>query len=84
MTTALDHLRDWRDKMAATESGRTFAGLPDRWFDTPTWRCTNGHVGMMYLKSEDKGALCLRCFAPVVLTFPEDFNTASTTEVTAR
>ena len=57
----------------AKETGERFMGLPDRWFDSPRWRCRNGHVSIRYLKSEAVGAdLCLACGEYVWLTFPED------------
>lgn len=49
-----------------------FMGKPDRWWEHPHWRCENDHVSVTYLKSEQKGALCLSCYKPVHLTFPED------------
>jgi hypothetical protein len=48
----------------------TFLGIPERWFDDPTWLCTNGHVSKRYLKSELRGDLCLACFEPVHLCDP--------------
>jgi len=52
-----------------------FMGKPDRWYEDPHWRCENGHVSTMYLKSEAIGcAVCLACFKPVWLTFPEDIE----------
>lgn len=47
-------------------------GKPGRWWDDPTWRCTNGHVSKMILKSSEKGDCCLACGENLVLTFPED------------
>lgn len=50
-----------------------FAGVPERWMDHPKWRCGNGHISTTILKSEAKGMnLCLGCYEPVSLTFPED------------
>jgi hypothetical protein len=58
------------------EKGPRFLGLPERWYEAPgpTWRCENGHVSHCYLKSEEKGYVCLAgdCEKPVWLTFPED------------
>lgn len=51
---------------------KMFLGIPDRWYDDPHWRCSNHHVSTMYLKSEVSGDLCLKCFQPVYMTFPED------------
>lgn len=74
--TALDVLRAMRDDLAASEPGPKFMKLPDRWFDPPgpRFRCTNGHVSRCLLKSEERGDICLACGAPVLLTFPEDFD----------
>lgn len=47
-------------------------GRPGRWWDDPTWRCTNNHVSKMILKSSVKGDCCLACGENVTLTFPED------------
>jgi hypothetical protein len=49
-----------------------FLGIPDRWYDGNRWRCAKGHISRFILKSEVKGALCLECYEPVLLTFPED------------
>ena len=50
-----------------------FLGAPDRWYEKPRWRCPNDHVSTAYLKSEAARAdLCLACYEPVRLTFPED------------
>lgn len=50
-----------------------FLDIPDRWYEVPHWRCPNDHVSTAYLKSDAKRAdLCLKCYEPVRLTFPED------------
>jgi hypothetical protein len=49
-----------------------FLGRPDRWSAEPHWRCPNDHVSTTFLKSEERGDLCLACGANVRLTFPED------------
>lgn len=50
-----------------------FMKIPDRWYEKPRWRCQNDHVSVMYLKSEAAGRdLCLECYEPVYLSFPED------------
>lgn len=54
------------------ETGSRFMGFPERWLDDATWRCENGHVSKMFLKSEVKGDVCLACQKPIWLTFPED------------
>lgn len=59
--------------IGVAEGGEMFLGKPDRWYKEPLWRCVNNHVSLNYLKSEQCGrALCLECFEPVMLTFPED------------
>lgn len=53
-----------------------FMGTPERWYEGGiAWRCPNGHVSRMALKSEQYGAdLCLAagCGFIVRATFPED------------
>lgn len=71
----LEALQVMLQRYAALEAShgvRMFMGRPDRWFEEPRWRCVNDHVSTMYLKSEETGALCLECYEPLVLTFPED------------
>lgn len=68
-----DALKDRQKQWAAKESGPVFMGLPDRWYDTPHWRCQRGHVSTHVLRSEERGcSLCLGCKTRVVLTAPED------------
>jgi rubrerythrin len=57
----------------AKDSGEEmFMGLPDRWYEEgPKWRCDNGHILTMYIKSERHGPIC-SCGAGIWLTFPED------------
>lgn len=50
----------------------TWYKKPERWWDDPTWRCTNNHVNKIYLKSEEKGCVCVKCGNYICLTFPED------------
>lgn len=60
-------------QMADTEDGASFLGWPDRWFDDRHVRCIFDHVSTLSLKSEALGAdVCLVCYQPVHLTFPED------------
>ncbi len=55
------------------EGGPMFLGKPDRWNESPRWRCANDHVSQTLLKSEHKGGyVCRVCFKHVCLTFPED------------
>jgi hypothetical protein len=73
----LADLRAMRDNLAASENGPRFLGIPDRWFDAGLFRCINGHVSAWILKSETLGRdACLAggCMAPVLITFPEDFD----------
>lgn len=58
-------------RLAAPEM---FFGVPERWFESPHWRCANGHVSRVYLSSETRGDACLAggCGELVWMTFPED------------
>ena len=61
---ALDRLVLWRNARIAEARERGdefFMGLPDAWYESPTWACVNGHVSARYLKSEERGAICLAC-----------------------
>ncbi len=51
-----------------------FLAIPDYWYDKPgpKYRCVNGHVSTCILKSESKGDLCLECYGPLMMTFPND------------
>jgi hypothetical protein len=60
------------DPKLNAEVGPHFMGIPERWLDSPTWRCSNGHVSKYYLRSESYGDRCLECRAGVRLTYPED------------
>ncbi len=62
----------WQLEAMAHEKGHFFLGLPDRWYESPTWRCEKGHISKRFLKSEELGDLCLACQTRVFLTFPED------------
>ena len=74
MSATLDDVAAALETIAAAEGGEMWMGAPARWIDEgPRWRCANDHVSRMYLKSERRGgAVCLACFAPLCLTFPED------------
>lgn len=52
-----------------------FMGVPERWLAKPKWRCLKGHVSSVYLKNEEKGAVCLACFERVRLTTDFDVET---------
>lgn len=60
----------------AVDGGTLWFERPERWWETPHWRCVNDHVSTMYLKSEERGAQCLAagCRKPMHLTFPEDVD----------
>lgn len=85
----VDELRHLQDKLISYESGSRFLGIPDRWYadgpDKPyghpdrgaKFRCVNGHVSRMILKSERFGDLCLECQGPLMMTFPEDVDDKS-------
>jgi len=54
------------------ESGQEmFMGLPDMWYEPFTICCPNGHVSHRYLKSEEKGNVCLACHEPTYLCPPD-------------
>ena len=54
------------------KGAQMFMGKPDRWYEAYLRRCPNDHVSRMTLKTEVKGDVCLACYEPVLLTFPED------------
>lgn len=57
------------------ERGPFFLGIPERWFDNPTYRCVNGHVMSWYIKSEELGRpACPSCKGQIWTTFPEDYE----------
>lgn len=61
--------------IADAEGGERFLGDVARWYDDgPRWRCVNDHVSRRYLKSEQRGCVCLACGEPLCLTFPEDVD----------
>jgi len=70
-----EQFAEWRAKLVSIEEeagAEMFMRLPDRWYEEgPTWGCQNGHVSHMYIKSEEKGALCQECMTPVWLICPE-------------
>lgn len=61
---------------AARSHDKLERGRPTRWWDAKGhYRCPNEHVSTMLLKSELLGMdVCLACYEPVVLTFPEDVD----------
>lgn len=54
-----------------SDGAPAFHGKPERWHDSPTWRCSNNHVSISFIKTENGGA-CHACREPIYLTFPED------------
>ena len=68
-----------RDALILT-AGPLFLGLPDRWYEEPTWGCPSGHVSRRYLKSDGRGALCLSCHEVVYLLPPPPKATAEPEE----
>jgi hypothetical protein len=70
--TLREKLLDLSKKEIEKTQNDTWYGKPERWYDNPTWRCLNNHVSKTYLKSEEKGSICLKCYSNVYLTFPED------------
>lgn len=70
-------LIDELQRRAEAENGPKELGKPSRWWDAQPLRrrCPNDHVSTMVLKSEALGrCVCLKCRAPVYLTFPEDHD----------
>lgn len=72
---AIKILQD-REIEAAMDSGEEFfLGLPDSWYDpSPTYGCNNGHVSHRYLKSEERGCICLECHEGVAM-LPHKYDT---------
>ena len=51
--------------------GEIFLDIPEKWFDPTQYGCENGHVSIMYLKSEALGSdVCLACHKPVYIIPP--------------
>ena len=65
-----------KEIQAASDAGEEFfMGLPDAWYDpAPTYGCNNGHVSRRYLKSEERGCLCLECQEGVAM-LPHKYST---------
>ena len=48
-------------------------GLPERWWQDPTWRCVNSHVAKQFNVRRHRHECVYRfCTSEVQLTFPED------------
>lgn len=74
--TTWERVRSLDERLRAIgrhEGGAMWMGKPDRWWADPHWRCTGDHVSDFILKSEAmRASVCLGCYEPVVITFPED------------
>ncbi len=47
--------------------------VPDRWTQSPTWRCTNSHVSKTFVVARHGQPYCaFECGSRVYLTFPGD------------
>ena len=58
---------------ATREGGPIHEGLPERWWQDPTWRCTNSHVAKTFTEQRRRRECVYRfCTSRVQLTFPED------------
>lgn len=55
---------------ALQDGKELFMGLPDAWYEPPTWGCENGHAMHSYVKSERYGPICPACHKPIVLLPP--------------
>lgn len=71
----MDKVNTWLDsekKKAAAAGINIFMGIPDTWFEPQvTFCCENGHVSHRFLKSEERGDLCLACFKSVRICPPD-------------
>lgn len=69
--TGRERLRKWQSKQVelAREAGEDFfLNFPDLWYEPyPVWGCENGHLSRMYLKSEERGVVCLSCHCGLFL-----------------
>ena len=66
-----DRLQRLADAEPGSRSGIGNPKKPDRWWDGARWRCANDHVSTSLLGTA-WGKVCLACYEPVWLTFPED------------
>lgn len=67
--------RDWLDDERPTYDFTQWRDtiVPRRFLDKPRWRCPNGHVSRMYLKSEQYGGdVCLACYQFVRLVLRDE------------
>lgn len=56
--------------IAADEGGPMSRGVPERWLESPTWRCPAAHVSTR--RADGRRPRCRFCGSVVVPTFPED------------
>ena len=87
--TTLNRLVRWiraLKKRCAARGEEMFMGIPDRWYEEggAAYRCRNGHVSHMVLKSSEKGDCCLECNEELVMTFPEDDDGPLTSRTSRR
>jgi hypothetical protein len=61
--------RDMESAQAEAEGSAVFLGIPDRWYDYPTWGCPAAHISRRILK-RDCGDACLFCGRPAVMVPP--------------
>ncbi len=72
--TKFELINLWREnkiKESIENHESMFMGIPDRWFEDVTFVCENLHVSTHYLKSEEKGDLCLACYKNVRMCPPK-------------
>ena len=72
--TADKALRAQLAAIASAEGGPMRGGVPARWAQDPTWRCSNLHVSKQFQAGRRGRRLCVfrYCGRPVHPTFPED------------
>lgn len=71
--TQQNKLESWiKEKIKEGEDRgeKMFLGVPEHWLEDPLHCCNNGHISTMYLKSSEKGCVCLNCYQPSHL-FPK-------------
>jgi hypothetical protein len=69
-----NRLNEYLDKKVSEykeSGGEMFIGMPDAWYEPFTICCPNGHVSHRYLKSEERGNVCLACYEPTYLCPPD-------------
>ena len=70
----IDWLNIWLESKiheAIMNKEEFFLSRPDKWYEEPTWVCENLHISDHYLKSEERGDLCLECRKKVRLCPPD-------------